>query len=45
MAFMQVELSGAKRVPAKKHMQNRFPDNGPPLYVWGAVAATARAMS
>ena len=35
MASMQAELKGAKRVPktnAKKCMQNRFPDNGPPLF-------------
>ena len=34
MASMQAELNGTKRVPktnAKKCMQNRFPDNGPPL--------------
>ena len=34
MASMQAELNGAKHVPktnAKKCMQNRFPDNGPPL--------------
>ena len=35
MASMQAELNGAKRVPktnAKKCMQNRFPNSGPPLY-------------
>ena len=34
MASMQAELNGAKRVPktnAKKCMQNRFPNSGPPL--------------
>ena len=38
MASMQAELNGTKRVPktnAKKCMQNRFPDNGPPLYLPG----------
>ena len=37
MASMQAELNGAKRVPktnAKKCMQNRFPNSGPPLYDW-----------
>ena len=36
MASMQAELNGAKRVPktnAKKCMQNRFPNSGPPLYI------------
>ena len=34
MASMQAELNGAKRAPktnAKKCMQNRFPNSGPPL--------------